>query len=147
MIHTIEIPQATPLLNEIKRLDRSHWSLVKKLKADWLMLIRQAALHVPKATGPRRMILIRYSAQVPDFDNLVGGGKEVIDCLRPAKVETGIHKTGKKAGQRWVRSRLGLGLILEDDPVNFPNPSYLAALCKRGAGHTTITLEDLDARE
>ena len=78
----LEIPLPTPSLNTILT---SHWSNRRRMKANWGWAIKAEAvrLNVPKAEKLRRVIVTRLGSKVLDYDNLVGGAKEVlVDNLR-----------------------------------------------------------------
>jgi len=111
---TLIIPVPSPLKNEIAHL---HWSALRKLKRDWYYRIRSAmgTVEIPKATGYRSVTITRYSVGSPDPDGIIYGAAAcIVDNLRPAKVEAGTYKSGKRKGQFWRKEWLGHGLILDD---------------------------------
>lgn len=115
--HMITIPVVPPGLNITKRM---HWRLLADLKERWWVLIRNALMRcpIPAPTGRRRVdVIVWTSAQVEqDQDNFIGGCKEVItDNLKPPKSEICTYRKGPRAGQKFPRRRIGLGLILEDN--------------------------------
>lgn len=70
------LPIETPSLNETKRM---HRFVMKRLKAQWAaMLAIAGAKRVPPASGRRRVLVERHSPRELDYDNLVGGAKEVV---------------------------------------------------------------------
>ena len=81
MIYRLEIPEATPSLNEWERM---HWAKRRREKLRWQMFIGAEARKVklPKATGKRNVLIIRIGARTLDKDNLYGGFKPVLDALK-----------------------------------------------------------------
>ena len=61
-----------------------------------------------------RVTFIRRGANRMDPDNLNASIKPALDALRPLKVRSGIHKTGKKKGQPWTKEEGLLGVIAGD---------------------------------
>lgn len=86
MIWRIEIPVATPSINE---LHRYHWTERRRLKeaTGWLLA---SALNkqpkIPRATGPRKLIIERHGKRALDQDNLAGGAKALVDCIKEQRL-------------------------------------------------------------
>ena len=133
------IPEMTPGLNAMLR---THWVIRRNEKDRWYWMVLTASRNVPKATKLRWVTVTRYTPhRFLDRVNLWGGVKEVIeDNLRPAKVESGIHKTGKKKGQPWTRSQIGLGLIVDDSD----QWCVLQVLQEKGPESTKVVIEEAD---
>lgn len=80
---TLTVPLASPSLNETSRM---HWAVKGRHKRSWLALLRIAAganRESLRASGRRHVLIERAGSRKLDYDNLVGGAKEVIvDNLR-----------------------------------------------------------------
>lgn len=63
------------------RSQYAHWSVYRKERDEWFILLRQQLL--PRQAAERRVkIAIRsYRTRLLDFANLVGGSKPIPDCL------------------------------------------------------------------
>lgn len=133
------IPEMTPGLNAMLR---THWVIRANEKERWYWLLLTASRNVPKASKPRNVTVTRYTPhKFLDRVNLWGGVKEVVeDNLRPAKVTSGVHKTGKKKGQPWTRSQIGLGLIVDDSD----QWCVLQVLQEKGPEGTKVVIEEQD---
>lgn len=93
------LPKPFKLLNETMNM---HWSTRHRYKQ---FLARQiaASIDMPALMQPMqraRVTITRYSLGNPDWDNVVGGSKHLVDCLI---VRSKTHPTG-------------LGIIVDDDP-------------------------------
>ena len=86
MTWTITIEAATPSPNELNRM---HWTERRRLKeaTGWLLA---SALNkqpkIPRATGPRNLIIERHGRKALDQDNLAGGAKGLIDCIKEQRL-------------------------------------------------------------
>lgn len=79
------VPSATPSLNTTIRM---HWSKRKKIQVEWAYMllaswreIADAEMIARKDAGKKHMADIcieRYGSRCLDYDNLVGGAKEVV---------------------------------------------------------------------
>ena len=80
----IEIPEATPSLNQMLR---QHWSKDRKLKdhwrqSVWIALYEQHGRPLWSEPMPKaRLTITRHSSRMLDPDNATGGVKHVIDAL------------------------------------------------------------------
>ena len=98
---TFSIPEASILLNVWQR---KHWTQRKKYHEELYWKVRKAlreAGHTPSV--PMQVCRIeadRFSAQLADWDGVMGGLKPLLDCL--------VKRTDKNP--------LGLGLIEDDNP-------------------------------
>lgn len=124
---TFTVPRALPSRNENAR--RHHWA-VKKALAVWAADIRNTmtGLHIPVATGPRRLTITR----------LLGKGQKFYD---PDNVDT---KTLIDAMKVEHARRPMAGLIVNDSPawlVLMPTGQERAA---DGRAATRITIEDIE---
>lgn len=83
---TFTLPMVTPSLNQVRKM---HWAQVKRDK-DALAWMLVSALNkipnVPRATGPRRLIIVRHGRKALDLDNLAGGCKSLIDVIKERKL-------------------------------------------------------------
>ena len=118
MIWEIIIPSATPSGNETLRM---HFRERMRLKETfgWLLVSALNKLpKIPKATGPRKLIIERHGRKVLDQDNLVSGAKAVVDCIKEQR------------------------LILDDNPTDC-QMEFRQVVERRGGPHTVIFLEDV----
>ena len=119
MTWSFTISQATPSLN---RIHGNHWSANKKAKSAiaWLLA---AALNgippIPKATGRRRLVIVRYGRGRLDRANLVGGAKWLEDAIKDR------------------------GLLLDDDDAGC-DLIVSQIVFRKGIPHTVVTLQDLE---
>lgn len=101
MEYRIRVDQPFKLLNPLLR---THWRKRKKYRSDFATLIRQA--FGPPPVTPlfySRVHIIRGNPPPrPDHDGLQGGAKEILDCLCSPR----------------LRNQIGLGFILDDNPLN-----------------------------
>lgn len=73
-------------------LIRTHWTQKKKMKEQYLWMVRQQTKN--QHPGTVRLELIRHSAGVEmDYDNLVATGKNLVDSI----VEAGVIKDDKQS--------------------------------------------------
>ena len=118
MTWTITIEAATPSPNELNRM---HWAERRRLKETFGWLLASALNKLPKiptATGPRRLVIERHGRKALDQDNLAGGCKSLIDCIKEQR------------------------LILDDNP-NVCQMEFRQVVSRKGGPHTTIYLEDI----
>lgn len=86
MTWTILIPAEIPSQNETER-GRTHIiraSIKRRIRNQWCWMAQclMAEKGIPRATGPRRLILTAYRVQrCRDVANLIGGAKACIDGL------------------------------------------------------------------
>ena len=87
---TLRLDDASPSQNV---LDRMPWIDRWQLKREWLYRIRAAKgfLDIPKATGPRRLMVERHGRGTLDTSNLIGGLKGIIDNLVQLGLFTDDH--------------------------------------------------------
>ena len=79
---TVTLPMVTPSLNQVRRM---HWAQVKRDKAtlSWLLVSALNKIpNVPRATGTRRLVIVRHGRKTLDLDNLAGGCKSLIDVIK-----------------------------------------------------------------
>lgn len=85
MIQILNIPQLAPSLNGNKGLIRLHYQQYKKVKENWIWLIR--AEPFDKVEGSCKVQINRYYASQPlDIDNLYAACKVPLDALQRAGV-------------------------------------------------------------
>ena len=118
MTWKIVVEMPTPSPNELNRM---HWAERRRLKETFGWLLASALNKlpkIPKATGPRRLVIERHGRKALDQDNLAGGAKGLIDCIREQR------------------------LILDDNP-NVCQMEFRQVVERRGGPHTVIFLEDV----
>ena len=117
----LEIPGLPPI-NSSDRLTR--WTAIK-LRNKWTSAVCTAVLvsagKWPEPMKRAKITITRCSATRPDYDNLVQGGKHLIDGLRRARV------------------------ILDDDHDTIGEPVYLWEYAPRSAGCVRIRVEEVGA--
>lgn len=94
-----------------------------ELKREWFYRIRAAKgfLDIPKATGPRRLMVERHGRGTLDTSNLIGGLKGIIDNL------------------------VELGLFTDDHPAHLRLELPSQHPLKKGEHpHTILIIEDLE---
>jgi len=112
----IVLPEASPSLNTFMR---AHWTKQRRIKAMWSKLV---LAHLPRggqATGKRRLTVERHGKRAIDLDNLAGGLKPIIDCLRAFK------------------------LLVDDNPMMMELVVRNEKLARGQAPHTVLVLEDI----
>ena len=118
MTWIIKVEAATPSPNELNRM---HWAERRRLKETFGWLLASALNKlpkIPKATGPRKLIIERHGRKVLDQDNLVSGAKAVVDCIKEQR------------------------LILDDNPRDC-RMEFRQVISRRDVPHTVIYLEDV----
>ncbi len=112
----IVLPEASPSLNTFLR---AHWATRKRIKARWELMVRCCIPRgTPEATGKRRLTVERHGKRGIDLDNLAGGLKPVIDCLRAFR------------------------LLVDDNPMMMELVVRNVKLEKGEKPHTVLMLED-----
>ena len=121
--YKIRVDEPIKLLNQLLRM---HWAARKRYRKDWAYLIRQA--FGPPPTTPlfySRVHLTRGNVPPrPDPDGLIGGAKEILDCLSSPR----------------LRNQVGLGFILDDAPAYLLSFTADSVITKRGEGFTEIEI-------
>ncbi len=142
---TLRINQVPPSGNVVKRM---HWTVYTQLLRDWFYLIRSAEgfATISRPKGKRYLEIIRYGKRALDRQNLWFSMKPVVDVLRPAKEESGIYKSGKRKGEPWHRSRIGHGLILEDDEKHLEDHVSNGILNPGESPYLVIRISDFPMR-
>lgn len=135
------INEVPPSGNVIKHM---HWAVYSKLMDRWFFLVRCAKgfLDISRPTGKRWVLIIRHGKRPLDRDNLYTAMKPVVDILRPPSYKCGVHKSGKKKDQPWEKTRIGHGLILEDDEKVLELKAINGKLEKGQDPYTTIVISD-----
>lgn len=115
-IYRIEIPESTPSLNEWERM---HWAKRRREKLRWQVYIGAKArgCHLPKATGKRNVLIIRYGAKRLDRDNLYGGMKGVLDAIKDLGylVDDAVEWCHLECDQQTDRARPRTVIEIEDE--------------------------------
>lgn len=124
---SMRLDEATPSNNVIKDL---HFQGYKKLRQAYAAKVL-AALGDRSPAEPLQVagvFIARYSAGSLDWDNAYGGLKPLLDCLVAPS----------------ARNPSGLGVLLDDNPANMPEPPYVRQLkAKRGQGFTEVFVFDV----
>ena len=122
----IEIPEPTPLLNKWQRM---HWAQRRVITERFSWLARQALGYSPKTPIKRCIVVVeRHSAGMPDWDNLYGSCKSILDALvSPTK-----------------RNPHGIGLIEDDNPNVIQSLQATPFKGKKGEGRTVIRVTPLE---
>ncbi len=91
----------------------AHWSTVRSNSSYWKWLVRGAVgRRRPRVPLPRASIVFtRYSASEPDWDNLVGSFKPVLDGLVRSKVIEDDKPSNVNAAYYWIRAPKTKGRI------------------------------------
>ena len=121
MTWIIKVEAATPSPNELNRM---HWAERRRLKETFGWLLASALNKlpkIPKATGPRKLIIERHGRKVLDQDNLVSGAKAVVDCIKERR------------------------LILDDCP-SACSMEFRQVVSRRDGPHTVVILEDINEK-
>lgn len=126
------VPEVLPTLNELTRM---HFSKVIRLKKRLQKLIKaELLLHHYYCREPlqkARLVITRHSKKCPDYDNMVGGAKPLIDIFTTPV----LQKNGT------VKNKYGLGVVVDD------SPKYLTVkyewIFERNKACTIIRVEDL----
>ncbi len=137
---------ALPLSPSLNLTMRLHHFELSKLKKAWWWQIQSEAnrLRIPRAKWKRNLTVTRFSKGTLDYDDFVGGCKNVIiDLLRPPKIQTGVYRNGSRKGQPWRKEWLGTGLIMDDSPT-WLTVTYLQAPCPKGQEPRTEVLIEED---
>ena len=138
---TMVIQAVPPSVNILRTY---HWATYRKHMENWYYLIRgaQGFLDISRPLGKRYITIIRFGKRALDRDNVYGAMKPVIDVLKPEKHESGVWKSGPHKGKAWDRSRIGHGLILEDDEDHLDLKVLNGKLERGKKPYTTITISD-----
>lgn len=89
---TIKINQATPSLNKYSSAMSPYIEAKDKKLWWWLIRAADGFLDIPRATGKRRLTILRHGRAI-DPDNLIGGCKK---CITDNLVELGVLKGDTK---------------------------------------------------
>lgn len=100
---------------------RGHWRVKAKLTKRWrLMAALTAKASRPAAPlSKARVTLTRFSSNEPDFDNLAGSFKPILDGLKSA------------------------GIILDDKRSVIGRPTYNWEHAPRGSGKVRVEVEEI----
>ena len=125
----LEIPLLSPTNNKLLGLKSRHWGLVVSLRKQWLKAIELECLLKGVVIKPFSFAEVEFTRvcnRLPDYDNLVGGLKFVLDCL------TLPRERGGKANNKY-----GLGFLIDDSP-DYCRVSYEAVYTKKRKDQKTI---------
>jgi hypothetical protein len=138
-----QIPLITKTLNQTRRM---HFQDIHRYQLRLMGEIKLVALRqIPAKPWERARVTIwRHSCGTPDKDGLIGGMKELIDCLiwcgEPIKVAS-------KASHGKVRWRFphpcGLGFILDDNPACIDLDVQSVKATTRSEQKTVVRIERL----
>ncbi len=118
MEHTIKLQLQIPSLN---KLLRTHWALRRQKKQQWGLVIKNKTKEI-KNHQFNRLEITSHRTRMLDYDNLVGGCKEII-----------------------VDNIKNLGLIIDDDPKSVL-VSYTQKKCDKKNQHTEIKLKNINRK-
>lgn len=109
---------ASPSLNKYAF---SHWRTQYRDKQEWYVALMAAArlANATKATGKRRVTVVRHGRRLLDIDNAIGGLKPILDGMRK------------------------LELLVDDDRHNLELVMLQTQVKSAKDVHTVITIEDL----
>jgi len=138
---TLTIQAVPPSANVLRHM---HWANYAKHMKDWYYLVRGSGcfLDISRPLAKRFVLIVRYGRKALDRDNLYSSMKPVVDVLKPEKHESGVWKSGPHKGKAWDRSRIGHGLILEDDEDHLDLKVLNGKLERGKKPYTTITISD-----
>lgn len=130
---TITLPYAYNLLNVVQRKStrwRRNFKIQVAGEIHWQLV---AAKTMPQQPMKRAKIVVeRYSSGRPDHDGLVGGFKDILDCLTtPVQQKKGA-----------LKNKFGIGLIV-DDSMDHIETEYRAIKVKPGQAKTIITITEI----
>ncbi len=113
MTWTLAIPYNIPSQNT---RDSMHWRARHRDTKTCEMLVRLAAANVPRATGPRSVVVTSYRKQrCADHSNLVGGAKGMVDSL----VRAGLLVDDRDQLARIAYEQETLARMTPDDVARF----------------------------
>lgn len=126
------VPEVLPTLNELTRM---HFSKVIRLKKRLQKLIKAELLlnhyYGREPLQKAKLVITRHSKKCPDYDNMVGGAKPLLDLFTTPV----LQKNGT------VKNKYGLGIVVDD------SPKYLTVkydwIFERNRPCTIIRVEDL----
>ncbi len=75
-------------IESLNKWQRMHWALRSKAKKEWWQEIIAACNgRVPRkrVKKKKKVVIVSYRKRKLDYDNLVGGGKPMLDALRKLK--------------------------------------------------------------
>jgi hypothetical protein len=137
----LTLPGVTLSANVLRHM---HWAKYAKVMEAWFYLVRGAEgfLDISRPTGKRWVVIERHGKRDLDRDNLYSSVKPLVDVLRPPLRQTGVRKSGPQKGQSWDKSRIGHGLILEDDDKHLELVVKNALLKKRMKPYMVVIISD-----
>ena len=119
-VNTIEIPIEIISRN---KLDRYHWSKKTKLRNQYQLLIRNQMtlkkINKVKVGQICSLVIIGYRKRELDFDNFVGGCKQLIDALSREQY------------------------IWDDDMKHLGIPKFIQQKCKKGKEPYTLIMRKI----
>ena len=103
------IKELFPTLNETSRLPPYRLTAIKR---KWQKLIKGIMLikgyRIDKPFETATIKIVRRSTKEPDYDNMVGGCKYLIDLFTTPRLQKNGH----------VKNKFGLGFFIDDDPTH-----------------------------
>ena len=129
----LEIPLLSPTNNQLLHMAARHWGLKVSLRKKWLKAIKDVCLYKGIEIKPYKFAKVefkRIGLRIPDYDNLVGGCKFILDCLTLPRERGGL-----------ANNKYGLGFLIDDSP-EYCSVEYSAVSClRRGDQKTIIRIE------
>ena len=129
---TLTLQKPTPLQNTLLR---THYRTraTNKLRIGREIMAQLGAARPAQPLQRAHVLVERWSCGTPDRDGLVGGVKDVLDCLTTPTPQA----NGK------VRNKYGMGLILDDSPKHI-TLEVRPVKCKRVEQKTVIVITELE---
>lgn len=124
---SMRLDEATPSNNTVKGM---HFHAYKKLRQSFSAKVLAALGGKSPAASVQvaGVFIARHCSGALDWDNAYGGLKPLLDCLVAPS----------------ARNPSGLGVLLDDNPANMPEPPYVRQLkAKRGKGFTEVFVFDV----
>ena len=101
------LDELLPTLNELTRM---HFGKIIRLKRKWQRKIKAELLlnhyYGREPLQKANLVITRHSKKCPDYDNMVGGAKHLIDIFTTPV----LYKNGS------VKNKYGLGVVVDDSP-------------------------------
>lgn len=128
---------ATLTLNETRRM---HWRAIQKYqrKLSWEVRVALGRTRPVAPFARAKVTIERHTSGTPDRDNLVGGMKDLIDCLLVPQVQ----KT-KDPLKPQVLHAFGLSLVADDNPACLTLEAISVRIARTAPAKTIVTIEEM----
>ena len=104
----IQLPFLTKTMNDLRR---RHWSYVTKEKNKVFEHMLPQLTPLRKLNTPIHVRILRVSSQLPDHDNMVSGGKYILDALVKYGLLPDDSRDMLSCEYDWVKGKQGAGLM------------------------------------